>query len=115
MMQSDTFTSIMQGDAFTQKIEILKDDEIVTPDDVVDVEVTFGRLSKTYSSGELKYLDGKWEFRLSQAETFRFRETYQKVQVRVCWANGDVEGAELGEVYVSESMSRRVLGEDADE
>lgn len=107
---------MMQGDAFVQKIKINKNgNTTVTPDDVLDVEVTFGRLSKTYADGDLLYRDGLWEFPLSQAETFRMRDTYQRVQVRVCWPNGDVEGADLGDVFVTESLSRRELGGDEGE
>ena len=101
---------MMQGDAFVQKIKILNNGQIVTPEDVLDVEVTFGRLSKTLLEEDLLYRDGLWEFPLSQAETFRLRDTYQSVQVRVCWPNGDVEGADLGDVFVTESLSRRELG-----
>lgn len=103
---------MMQGDAFVQKIRILNNGQPVTPDDVLDVEVTFGRLSKTLADGALFYRDGVWEFPLSQAETFRMRDSYQRVQVRVCWPNGDVEGLDLGDVFVAESMSRRELGGD---
>ena len=42
---------MMQGDAFVQKIKILNNGQIVTPEDVLDVEVTFGRLSKTLWTG----------------------------------------------------------------
>lgn len=109
MMQSDT---MMQGDAFSQEIKILKNDEVVTPDDVADVEITIGGLSKTYASGKVKYVGGVWMFPMSQKETFRFAATRLSVQVRVCWPTGEVEGIELGEIFVTESASRKVLGGD---
>ena len=101
---------MMQGDAFVQTIEIRAKGAPVTPEDVQDVEITFGRLSKTYSDKELGFSYGRWEFPFTQEETFRFRDTFQRVQVRVCWPNGDVEGVDLGDVCITESMSRRRLG-----
>ena len=101
---------MMQGDAFVQKIEIKSNGAVLTPADVQDVEITFGRLSKTYAAKEIGFHDGKWEFPLTQEESFRLRDNFQRVQVRVCFLNGDVEGADLGDVYVTESLSRRILG-----
>ena len=106
---------MMQGDAFTQEIEIRHNDEIVTPDDVTDVEITIGVLSKTYLDGELDYSEGVWKFPMTQQETFRFRGGYHSVQVRVLWPSGDIEGVDLGKIYVGESNSRRMLGVTADE
>ena len=101
---------MMQGDAYTLMIEILKaDGEPVTPADVLDVEVTIGMHSKTYTDGDLKYADGMWNFPLTQEETFRYQNTYQDAQVRVRWTSGDVEGVSLGQIYVDRSSSRRVL------
>lgn len=101
---------MMQGDSYGLTIDVLNaDDEAVTPDDVSDVEVTIGNLRKTYASGEVTYSDGKWVFPLTQEETFKFPAARVKAQVRVVWANGDVEGTVLDPINVRESMSKEVL------
>ncbi len=102
--------TMMQGDSYGLTIDVLNaDDEAVTPDDVSDVEVTIGNLRKTYASGEVTYSDGKWVFPLTQEETFKFPAARVKAQVRVVWANGDVEGTVLDPINVRESMSKEVL------
>lgn len=101
---------MMQGDSYGLTIDVLNaDDEAVTPDDVSDVEVTIGHLRKTYASGEVTYSDGKWVFPLTQEDTFKFPAARVKAQVRVVWANGDVEGTVLDPINVRESMSKEVL------
>lgn len=101
---------MMQGDSYGLSIDVLNaDDEAVTPDDVSDVEITIGYLRKTYASGEVTYADGKWVFPLTQEETFRLPASRVKAQVRVVWANGNVEGTVLDPINVHESMSKEVL------
>lgn len=101
---------MMQGDAFTKEIEILNaNGEPVTSDDVKDVEITIGVLSKTLSEGEIFYEDGLWKFPISQEESFKFHAAYHEAQVRVLWHSGEIEGVNLGKVHVEASKSRRVL------
>lgn len=103
---------MMQGDSYGLSIEILKaDGTAVTEADVSDVEVTIGHLRKTYLNGEVTFdtETGKWVFPLIQEETFQFPAMRVKGQVRVAWAGGGVEGADLGNISVHESMSKEVL------
>lgn len=103
---------MMQGDAYSLEIEILNgEQDAVTPEDVVDVEITIGSLSKTYASDEVSYDEEreKWLFPLTQEETFKFYPARVKAQARVVWKNGDVEGASLGTINVLESISKEVL------
>ena len=103
---------MMQGDSYGIKIEILNsENSIITPDDVSDVEVTIGSVRKTYSSGEVTYNSdiGKWVFPLTQEETFKFPASRVKAQVRVVMKSGDIHGASIGEISVSESISKEVL------
>lgn len=102
--------TMMQGDAYCLKIELKTlDEELVTPNDILDLEITVGMLSKTYSSGKLQYIDDTWRFPLTQKETFRFRNSYLEAQARVLWPSGDVEGVSLGMIYIEKSSSRKVL------
>ena len=103
---------MMQGDSYSLKIEILNsDNELVTPDDVTDVEIIVGSLRKTYAKKEVAYDDvsKSWVFPLTQEETFRFAPARVKAQVRVAWNNGFVEGTSIGTINVTESISKEVL------
>ena len=107
---------MMQGDSYGLTIDVLNaDDEAVTPDDVSDVEVTIGNLRKTYASGDHDYeVWTRWGvspelFCAGKEETFKFPAARVKAQVRVVWANGDVEGTVLDPINVRESMSKEVL------
>lgn len=103
---------MMQGDSYNLGIEILNNaNNPVTPDDVLDVEITIGNLRKTYKALELNYDENLylWIFPLSQKETFGYWPSQKKAQVRVVWANGIVEGKELYGVRIHESISKEVL------
>ena len=101
---------MMQGDSYGLKVNILNSvDAVVTPDDVSDVEITVGTLSKTYKNGEVTY-DGKlWIFPITQEESFKLPVSRIKAQVRVMWTDGTIEGVSLGEIHVKESISKEVL------
>ena len=102
----------MQGDAYGLPIEILKsDDSIVTADDVSDVEITIGFITKSYKAGEVTFNPdaGKWIFPLTQAETFKLPAIRIKAQVRVLWKDGSVEGVCMDGINVHESISKEVL------
>ncbi len=101
---------MMQGDSYNLGIRILNNaGSPVTPDDVKDVEITIGHLSKTYMNAGLTYSDGLWMFPLSQQDTFRYWPASVKAQVRVVWANGVVEGKPLYGIRIDESISKEVL------
>lgn len=101
---------LMQGDARSLYIELLKPgDVVVTPEDVADVEITLGLLTKTYRKGQLSFADGVWVFPLSQRETMALKATVQNAQVRVRWPTGEVEGVFLARLYIDETLSRRVI------
>ena len=101
---------MMQGDSYNLGIKILNNaGSLVTPDDILDVEIAIGNLIKTYRDGLVTYRDGLWMFPLSQQETFSFWPSSVKSQVRVFWPNGVVEGKPLYGVRIDESISKEVL------
>ena len=101
---------MMQGDCYGLEIEIKKaDGTAVTDSEVSDVEITVGRLTKTFAKEEVSYSGGCWVFHLTQEETFRFPAGRAKAQVRVVWKDGTVEGVPIGEIPVFESISKVVL------
>ena len=101
---------MMQGDSYNLGIKILNNaGSPVTPDDIRDVEITIGHLSKTYKNAQLTYSDGVWLFPLSQKESFGMWPSAVKAQVRVAWANGVVEGKPLYGIRNEESISKEVL------
>ncbi len=104
--------TIMQGDAYNLPVDILNEENIaVTPADVADVEISIGSLRKTYAAGDIIYNadTGKWIFPLTQEETFKMLPRRVKVQIRVKWFDGSVEGTDLGYKNILESMSKEVL------
>lgn len=101
---------MMQGDSYGIVIDIIKADGVaVTDADVSDVEIVIGSLVKTYANDEVKFHEGKWVFPLSQEESFKMPSGYVKAQVRVEFADGNVEGVPLGDIRVHESISKVVL------
>lgn len=106
---------MMQGDSYGIEIDIRDNSgNVVTPSDISDVEITVGPYRKTYRKGEVFFVDNgdgspKWVFPLSQKETFKLRMSRVNVQIRVEWANGEVEGYTVGQILISESRSKEVL------
>lgn len=100
---------MMQGDSYNLGINILNNaDSPVTPDDVQDVEITIGHLTKTYRREELSFYKGVWMFPLTQEETFQYWPGVVKAEVRVVWANGVIENKPLYGVRVLESNNKGV-------
>ena len=101
---------MMQGDGCNLGISICNNaGSPVEPGDVREVEITLGRLRKTYGAGELTCSGGVWMFPLSQGESLSLAPGPLRAQVRVVWANGVAEGAELPGITVEESISKEVL------
>ena len=101
---------MMQGDSYKLKVTILSPDQTaLTPEDLDDVEVTIGSFIKTYSTGGVVYEGGEWFIPLTQEETFKLPAARVKAQVRVKWADGNVEGQPLGQIINHESLSKGVL------
>lgn len=101
---------MMQGD--TCKIGIRITNNVgsdVTPSDIRDVEISIGKLRKTYAKGDLQFYEGLWLFPMSQKESFDYLPAAQKAQVRVAWSNGVIEGKQIYGIRVDESMSKEVL------
>lgn len=101
---------MMQGDSYNLGIRILNNAGApVTPDDIIDIEISIGHLRKTYRDKQIFYSDGRWFFPLSQKETFSLTPTVVKAQTRVLWSNGVMEGKQLRGIRVNESMSKEAL------
>ena len=101
---------MMQGDSYNLGFTVLNNAGVpVTPNDIQDMEITIGHISKTYRNAQIIYMDGKWLFPLSQEETFSYWPKAVKSQVRILWANGILEGKPIHGVRVNESMSKEVL------
>ena len=101
---------MMQGDGCALGIGIYNSaDSPVEPVDVLDVEITLGRLRKTYSRGQLSFQGGVWLFPLSQQESLGMSPGPVPAQKRVVWANGVVEGQSLPGLRLEESISKEVL------
>ena len=82
---------------------------LLTPGELLDVEITLGDLRKTWQGKALLYSDGKWFFPLTQQESFGLWPGQLRCQVRVLWNNGVVEGKTLQGLRLQESISKEVL------
>lgn len=101
---------MMQGDSYYLGFTVKNNaGAVVTPEDVLDVEITVGHLRKTYLRGEIVYGEERWYFPLSQAETFAYWPQAVKGQIRVRWKNGIVEGKAIRGLRINESISKEVL------
>lgn len=101
---------MMQGDSYSLGIRILNNaGNPVTPEDIKDLEITIGQVSKTYLNAQVTFYEGLWLFPLSQKETFDYWPSAVKAQVRVAWANGVIEGKPIYGVRINESISKEVL------
>ena len=101
---------MMQGDSYWYGIRLRNNAKNpVTPSDVKDIEITIGHLRKTYLNAELLYSDGRWLFFLSQKNTFGFAPRLLKVQVRVAWANGAIEGHDVYGFRIKEHIGKELL------
>lgn len=101
---------MMQGDSYNLGFTVLNNaGEVVTPNEISDMEITIGHLSKTYRKAELLFKDGRWMFPLSQEETFGYWPKAVKTQIRIMWANGVIEGKDIHGVRINESISKEVL------
>lgn len=102
---------IFKGDQYGLACVITKgvgDEEMtLTPEDVDDVEIVFGSLSKQYSTEGVTFADGKWIFNFTQQESFLFTEL-QPVVARVK-ISGNVYGVYLGTASIADVMTRVVL------
>lgn len=101
---------MMQGDSYNLGFRILNNaGNPITPEDIRDLEITIGQISKTYLDARVTFYDGIWMFPLSQKETLDFLPAAMPAQVRVVWANGVIEGAPVYGIRIDESISKEVL------
>lgn len=101
---------MMQGDKYSIEIEILdKDGNRVTNNSVRDVEITIGRMTKSFAKGEVEYANGLWLFPFGQEESFGLYPARTSAQVRVKWLGGEIEGATMDNIVVKESASKNIL------
>lgn len=101
---------MMQGDSYNLGIHILNNaGSPVTPDDIQDIEITIGHISKSYLKSQIQFSDGVWMFPLTQSDTQGFWPGSVKSQVRIRWINGAIEGKPLLGIVVNEGISKEVL------
>lgn len=101
---------MMQGDSYSLGVKILNNaGSAISPDDVTDVEITIGRVSKSMSKGQLSYENHSWLYPVNQSESQSILPGIVPAQVRVVWKNGSVEGAKINGIRMHESLSKEVL------
>lgn len=103
--------SIMEGDQYGIGIRITDkcSHNLITDQDVSDVEITIGKYTKTYASGEVTYSDERFIFPLTQEESFDFDSKSVAAQVRVKFIGGDIIGEAFDRIDVKSSKSKEML------
>ena len=102
--------NIMQGDGYSIPVSIKNGTSALADTDVLDVEISIGRISKCFSYDEIHYDSSSetWYMPVTQEETLSLCGP-MPMQVRVKFPNGDVVGTSLGRIDVLMSLSREVL------
>lgn len=101
---------MMTGDAYVLPIGITLAEGDVTASSFEDIEITVGGIRKTLKKRDITFDAETKDFLVSftQEETFKLRGK-REVQMRVKFANGDVQGLTIGELEHEESTSKEVL------
>lgn len=98
----------MQGDQYHLRIRILdKSGNAIDSNAAESVEFIVGGIRKVYP-GDACFSDGYWLVPMTQQETMTLKHRCDG-QIRVKFAGGDVRGAILGPLLVSDSSSKEVL------
>nr|DAR37650.1 MAG TPA: hypothetical protein [Caudoviricetes sp.] len=101
---------MMQGDSYHVKLKIAAlDGTVITSEMCVCVEVTLGKITRTWPDGGVRYRDGYWYMPLTQKQTFSMALRPQEVQARVSFRDGKVIGGKGEAVRLSASLSRAIL------
>ena len=100
---------IMQGDAYDVGVTVLDTEgKIIDESAVLDVEITVGKISKTYTGGDVYFAEDEWHFPLTEGESFSL-SGFVPFQVRVKFNSGEVAGISLGSIAVTVSVSKEEL------
>lgn len=102
--------NIMQGDGYSIPLTVKMDNNALTDEDLLDLEVSIGPIRKSYAEDELYYDSeaGLWNVPITQQETQSLCGS-MLMQVRVKMLNGDVVGTNLGRIDIQMSLSKEVL------
>lgn len=104
---------ISQGDQRMVPFDLKLNGEILTPDDLVELEIcaTDGAFRKLLSAGEVAfdYDNSNWAFLLTQTETLAMEPGSYNVQARPEWADGTVIMTSIGTIQVAEANSKEVI------
>jgi hypothetical protein len=101
----------MQGDQYKIPIELkYPDGDIITQAELKELEIFVGIFRKTLSDNTVVYEEEAKAFNvfLTQKETFMLSGDV-KIQARLLFLSGDVNGINLGTINFEESTSKVVL------
>jgi hypothetical protein len=102
---------IMQGDACRIPFCVKQDGRTLVPEMITDLEVTVGRLRKTYREGNVTWDGAAWYVYLSQEETMAMSGV-DHIRIRVRYLDQpwvSVQGKEAALLYVEEHPTGEVL------
>lgn len=103
---------IRQGDAYKLAVTLTDENGApLTPDDVSKVEISIGNVTKQYPD-EVTYDDGAFLMPITETDSHSMSGILP-TQVRVLFPSGEVSSASLGFMHVVMSVSKSVLGTQA--
>ena len=104
---------ISQGDQRMVPFDIKLNGEILTPDDLTELEICAaeGAFRKLLSSGEVAYDydNSHWAFLLKQEETLAMEPGTYNVQARPVWSDGTIIMTSIGTIQVADANSEEVI------
>ena len=107
--------TIMQGDSYPIYIELTQDGDVLTPDQIAELEVCVGdQLRYLYSSGGVSFDkdSNEWMIYPTQQETLGLEIGSHVVMVRVRYqsiVSEEVVGLNVGRIQVKDSISEAVI------
>lgn len=107
---------VMEGDQYAIPLSLKMNGVAVTANDVQEVEFAIGNLKKYMSTGDIVFADGKWNIKLTQADTFQINSMNFKAatfstraQIRVKFKTGDVIGYRIPSAAIAKSISEVII------
>lgn len=99
---------IRQGDAYPIPLHLCHPGEILTPEQIQDMEICVGhQIRRLYSRGEVIYdpIDRMWLLRLSQWDTLRLERGVYEIQARIKYPSIPGDGEDVRTIWLDNELT----------
>jgi hypothetical protein len=79
-----------QGEQRTIIFNLRQDGETLRPEMIQDLKVCTGNVRKKYSDGAVAFLENKWNFKMSQKDTFSMEPGNYDLVIHIKYPNDDI-------------------------